>query len=124
MAQNPQLDGKRDLYKYFGIHGDMKTPFKVLLKEMEGEGFIARSRKILRRTATLPQVTILDIPADADPDDLHAFPAQWNEDEGERPRVAVRQPKDARVVPAPGDRILARIDAGDGPAAASTPPGR
>ena len=114
MADAPHLDGKRDLAKYFGIQGDMRTPFKVLLKEMEGEGFIARTRKSIRRTATLPQVTVLDIPADADPDDLHAYPAQWNEDEGQRPRVSVTQPKAARVVPAPGDRILARIDAGEG----------
>lgn len=114
MASRPDLDGKRDLAKYFGIHGDMRTPFKVLLKELEGEGFIARTRKTIRRTATLPQVTTLDIPSDADPDDLHAYPAQWNDDEGEKPRVSVAQPKNARVVPAPGDRILARIDAGDG----------
>jgi len=120
MAKEPQLDGKRDLYKYFGIHGDMKTPFKLLLKEMEGEGFIARSRKTLRRAATLPQVTTLDIPADADPDNLHAYPAQWNDDEGEKPRVAILQPKYARVVPAPGDRQLARNDAGDGPVAGCT----
>ena len=38
MASRPDLDGKRDLAKYFGIHGDMRTPFKVLLKELEGEG--------------------------------------------------------------------------------------
>jgi len=115
MAENPHLDGKRDLYKYFGIHGDMKTPFKLLLKEMEGEGFIARTRKSLRRVSTLPQVTALDIPADADPDNLHAFPAQWDDAEGEKPRVAVLVAASSRVVPAPGDRILARIDAGDGP---------
>src|SRR3569623_1091824 len=115
MANAPHLDGKRDLAKYFGIHGDMRTPFKLLLKEMEGEGFIARTRKAIRRTATLPQVTALDIPADADPDDLHAFPAQLNEDEGEKPRVTILIGKNARVVPGPGDRILARIDAGDGP---------
>ncbi|HEX4297376.1 MAG TPA: RNB domain-containing ribonuclease, partial [Devosia sp.] len=115
MASRPDLDGKRDLAKYFGIHGDMRTPFKVLLKELEGAGFIARTRKAIRRTATLPQVTVLDIPGDADPDNLHAYPAQWDEDEGEKPRVLVTQPRAARVVPAPGDRILARIDAGDGP---------
>jgi len=115
MANEPHLDGKRDLAKYFGIHGDMRTPFKVLLKQMEGEGFIARTRKSIRRTATLPQVTTLDIPTDADPDNLHAYPAQWNDDEGEKPLVTVLQPKSARVVPAPGDRILARVDAGDGP---------
>ena len=114
MATAPHLDGKRDLAKHFGIHGDMRTPFKLLLKEMEGEGFIARTRKSIRRTATLPAVTTLDIPTDADPDNLHAYPAQWNDDEGEKPRVSIVQGKNARVVPAPGDRILARIDAGDG----------
>jgi ribonuclease R len=114
MTEHPELDGKRDLAKHFGIHGDMRTPFKVLLMEMEGEGFLARSRKQIRRTATLPQVTALDIPTDADPDNLHAYPAQWDEAEGEKPRVTVLVTKNARVVPAPGDRILARIDAGDG----------
>jgi ribonuclease R len=115
MAEDPGLDGKRDLAKRFGIKGDMRTPFKVLLKEMEAEGFLTRSRKAIRRTATLPAVTVLDIPADADPENLHAFPANWNEEEGERPRVAVVTPPKARVVAGPGDRILARIEAGDGP---------
>jgi len=115
MTEHPELDGKRDLAKHFGIHGDMRTPFKVLLKEMEGEGFLARSRKQIRRTATLPQVTALDIPGDADPDNLHAYPSTWDEAEGEKPRVAVLVTRTARVAPAPGDRILARIDAGDGP---------
>src|SRR3569623_1571675 len=115
MASRPELDGKRDLAKYFGIHGDMRTPFKMLLKELEGEGHIARTRKTLRRTAALPAGTALDIPTDADPDDLHDFPANWNDDEGEKPRVIVEAAKNARVVPAPGDRILARITAGDGP---------
>ena len=54
MSENPDIDGKRDLAKFFGIKGDMRTPFKVLLKDMESEGFIARKRKALRRTATLP----------------------------------------------------------------------
>ena len=116
MAERPDLDGKRDLAKYFGIHGDMRTPFKLLLKEMEGDGILTRTRKAIRRTATLPGVTALDIPADADPDNLHAFPAQWDEaTEGERPRVALAIGGNARVVPGPGDRILARIDAGEGP---------
>lgn len=115
MRDNPQLDGKRDLYKHFGIRGDMKTPFKLMLKELEGEGFIARRRKQIRRTSTLPQVAALDIPADADPDELHAFPATWDAAEGPPPRVAVPIGRNSRVVPAPGDRILARIDAGEGP---------
>src|SRR5690606_30654248 len=81
----------------------------------EADGLIARSRKSIRRTSTLPAVAVLDIPVEADPDALFAYPASWNEDEGEPPRVEVVQPKAARVVPGPGDRILARIEAGDGP---------
>ena len=86
---------------------------KAMLAELEGEGVITRTRKALRRTAALPHVTVLDIPSDADPDNLHAFPAQWNPEEGEMPRVRVLTGPHARVVPAPGDRILARIDAGE-----------
>lgn len=113
LAQQTDIKGKRDLAKVFGIRGDMRRPFKAMLAELEGEGIITRTRKALRRTAALPHVTVLDIPSDADPDNLHAFPAQWNEEEGERPRVTVIQGRDARVAPAPGDRILARIDAGE-----------
>lgn len=113
LAQQDDIKGKRDLAKVFGIRGDLRRPFKAMLAELEGEGVITRTRKALRRTAALPHVTVLDIPGDADPDDLHAFPAQWNDEEGEKPRVKVIAGRDARVVPAPGDRILARIDAGD-----------
>jgi len=113
MATLPDIKGKRDLAKVLGVHGDMRPPFKRLLREMEGEGLVTRTRKTLRVTSALPAVTVLDIPSDADPDDLHAFPATWNEEEGERPRVEVVQPPNARVAPAPGDRILARIDPGE-----------
>ncbi|WIY54392.1 ribonuclease R [Devosia sp. YIM 151766] len=113
LAQQDDIKGKRDLAKVFGIRGDLRRPFKAMLAELEAEGVITRTRKTLRRTAALPAVTVLDIPADADPDDLHAFPAQWNPEEGEMPRIRVLVDAKSRVVPAPGDRILARIDAGD-----------
>lgn len=113
LANETDIKGKRDLANVFGIRGDMRRPFKAMLAELEGEGVITRTRKALRRTAALPAVTVLDIPTDADPEQLHAFPAQWNDEEGERPRVSVVQGRDARVAPAPGDRILARIDAGE-----------
>ncbi len=115
MRDNPALDGKRDLAKHFGVRGDQRNPFRQLLKQLEGEGHLTRNRKEIRRTAALPAVTVLDIPSDADPDNLHAFPANWNEaEEGERPRVAIKASRHTRIAPAPGDRILARIDAGDG----------
>lgn len=112
----PEIDSKREIARHFGIKGDDRIPLKVLLKQMEQEGLLTRNRKAIRAPRELPSVTVLDIPLDADPENLHAFPAAWGEDEGERPRVGVRSAKDARVVPAPGDRILARIERSGGAA--------
>jgi len=114
LATEPGIKGKRDLTRVFGIKGAQRTPFKLLLKDMEREGLLARSRKTLRRAAELPSVTVLDIPADADPEDLHAWPASWDPEDGEKPRVRVDTGRNARVAPAPGDRILARIERSDG----------
>lgn len=115
LADLPTTSSKRDLTRVFSIAGDMRVPFKALLKEMEEEGLIARSRKTLRRAAELPSVTVLDIPADADPEHMIAHPANWDDADGERPEVEIRSPRGARVVPGPGNRILAHIERGDGP---------
>lgn len=114
IAQFPEIDSKREIARHFGVKGDDRVPLKVLLKDMENEGLLSRKRKAIRVTSELPAVTVLEIPADADPENLHAFPAKWDESEGEKPRVVVVSEPDARVVPAPGDRILARIQRGEG----------
>jgi ribonuclease R len=109
IADFPEINSKREIARHFNIKGDDRVALKVLLRDMEKEGLLARKRKELRPVGELPAVTVLDIPSDADPDDLYAFPAKWDEEDGEKPRVAVTVGKDARVAPAPGDRILARI---------------
>jgi len=110
----PEISSKREIARHFGIKGDDRIPLKVMLRDMEKEGLLARNRKAIRVANELPAVTVLDIPADADPESLHAYPAKWNEEDGEKPRVTLVIGKDARVVPAPGDRILARISRGEG----------
>ncbi len=115
LADLPSTSSKRDLARLFGITGDRRVPFKALLKEMEEEGLISRERRSLRRADELPSVTVLDIPADADPEAMIAYPANWDEDDDERPPVMVETPRGARVVPGPGNRILARINRGEGP---------
>ena len=83
IADFPEINSKREIARHFNIKGDDRVPLKVLLRDMEKEGLLARKRKELRPVGELPAVTVLDIPADADPDNLHAFPAKWDEDEGE-----------------------------------------
>lgn len=103
------LTSKRDLTRYFGIKGDNRAPFKALIREMENEGLLSRKRKSLRRAADLPSVSVLDIPAEADPDKLIGFPANWDESDGKKPEVHIVASKGDRVVPGPGNRILARV---------------
>jgi len=115
MNADPSLSSKRDLARYFGIKGADRAPFKRLLKELEGEGLITRRRKSLKPKGELPSVTVLDIDPDSDPDEMIARPSRWDEeDDGERPTVLIEADRQMRVVPAPGDRILARIHKSDG----------
>lgn len=115
LTDHPDMSSKRDLTRYFGIKGDDRAPFKKLLKELEGEGLIRRQRKSLKKAGTLPPVTVLDVLPDSDPDNLIAVPSKWDEDaDGAKPKVRVAEDRKARVVPGPGDRILARIEQSGG----------
>jgi len=123
LETDPTLASKRDLTRHFAISGDLRAPFKALVRELEDEGLIARKGKSLRRAKVLPSVTVIDISPDADPDDLVAYPANWDEGEGPPPAIRVETKRHDRAVPAPGDRVLARIfkDEGDLPAYSARP---
>ncbi len=115
LKDNPDLASKRDLTRHFAISGDLRAPFKALMRELEQEGLIKRKGKSLSHAKALPSVTVIDIFADADPDDLVAYPANWDEKQGPPPAIKVVVKRHDRAVPAPGDRVLARIFAGEGP---------
>ncbi|WP_299348038.1 ribonuclease R [uncultured Maritalea sp.] len=121
---NPHNASKRDIAKAFGIRGDDRIILKALLKEMEDDGLINRTRKTYRRTAVLPSVTVIDIPKDTDPNYMIGHPDKWDDDDGERPGVLIVVAKDAKIVPGPGDRVLARVspnEVPDGPAYLAKP---
>ena len=109
LSSNPHLRSKRDLSRHFSIAGDLRAPFKTLIRELEDKGLIARQKRTLRRASELPAVGVLKILADADPDVLIAQPVSWNEEHGEAPEIHIQTSRHDRAIPAPGDRILARI---------------
>lgn len=110
LDEHSDLSSKRDLTRYFNIKGDARVAFKKRLKELEGEGIIARRKKELRKTASLPSVSVLDIDRDSDPDYLIAYPAKWDDREGEAPQILIKMERGDRTVPGPGERVLARIE--------------
>ena len=114
LAENPNATGKRDLIRTFGLKGDTRNEFKSLLKELEDEGLVSRKRRAFRASAELPSVTVLDIPVDADAEAMIAYPAKWSDEDGPKPAVEIDTPKSSRIVPGPGDRVLARIERSDG----------
>jgi len=106
--------GKREIARAFGITGSDRIGLKRMLRDMADQGLIASPRKAIRRSGTLPPVTVLRV-VDVDEDgDLIALPTEWDEAEGDPPRVRLLLPpvgkRNGKPAPGPGDRVLARIE--------------
>ena len=116
ISENPDRATKRDIAKAFSLKGDDRIVLKSFLKELEAEGLIERRRKQLARPGSLPPVALLDITTRDSDGGLLARPAEWPQEAGVAPAIAIRTPHQAngrksRNGPTPGigDRVLARI---------------
>ncbi len=108
----PQRVTKRDIARAFGVKGEAKTELKLLIKDLENEGSIARGRKALQVQGRLPSIVVADIAARDRDGELIAKPAEWNE-ETPPPRILVRRPRgkrDSAPAPALGARVLMRVE--------------
>ena len=111
-AQPPARVTKRDIAKVFGVKGSAKAGLKLLIKDLENEGAIARGRKALQVTGRLPPIVVADVAERDRNGDLVARPAEW-EGEGPPPRIRVRVPRGKRDnarAPALGARVLMRVE--------------
>lgn len=100
--------GKREIAKYFGLHGAEKIALKALLKDMTDEGLIdAAPGRAFHKHGGLPRVTVLRIAA-IEGDALWAVPDRW-ESANPPPRIRVME-KGKRSALGIGDRILARTE--------------
>lgn len=107
LAENPEANSKRDIAKAFGIKGAERVELKRLLREMEGEGHLGRTRRHYRDAHTLPPVSVVEITAPDAQGDLFARPLEWS-GTGPEPRILFR-PRAADPALGAGDRILARL---------------
>ncbi|MFD1746962.1 ribonuclease R [Rhizobium helianthi] len=114
IADNPDRASKREIAKAFGLKGETRVELKDLLRDLEDEGLLQKSRKSLVRPGALPPMTVLDITTRNKDGELIARPAEWLEEAGVAPAVLIRQSSDQRgkgKTPAAGlgDRVLAKI---------------
>ena len=114
IADNPDRASKREIAKAFGLKGEARVELKDLLRTLEDEGLLKKSRKSLSRPGDLPPITVLDITTRDKDGELIGRPAEWPEDQGAAPAVLIRQTADRKgggKTPAAGlnDRVLAKI---------------
>lgn len=114
IAENPDRASKREIAKAFGLKGDQRVELKQALRALETDGLVEKDRKTLKRPGALPPVTVLDITMRDKDGELIGRPAEWNEELGVAPAVAIRQSSADRAkgkapVGGIGDRVLAKI---------------
>jgi ribonuclease R len=103
---------KRDIARAFGVKGEAKAELKLLLKDLQAEGAVARGRKALTVEGRLPSLVVADI-AEKDRDgELIAKPVEWDSEEP-APRILVRRSRakrDRSPAASVGARVLMRVD--------------
>jgi ribonuclease R len=107
------VPGKREITRAFSVKGSDRAALKLLLNEMADEGLLTGNRKGFKQPGALPPVAVLNIVARDDDGELIGEPAEWDAEEGDRPRVLVLADRRGRIASGgalgQGDRILARL---------------
>ena len=104
--------GTREIARAFGLKNADRAALKRILRELEGEGTLARRRGKIHQTGELPPVTVLDIIARDANGELIGVPSEWDEDKsGTPPRVIIATSTRAHAGAQGtiGDRALVRV---------------
>ncbi len=109
---SPSVVGKREIARAFGLTGAAKVGLKTMLRQLEQDGKLARNRRKLVDTSTLPPVTVIEITGIDRQGEAYGEPVEWDElAAGKAPQVLVEvRPGEGIRPPAKGDRVLAKIE--------------
>ena len=113
---SPSVVGKREIARAFGLTGAERIGLKTLLRKLEQSGKLAKSRRKLVDTSTVPPVTVIEVTGIDRHGETCGEPVEWDERvAGKAPQVLieVRSGEGIRP-PAKGDRVLAKIEATPG----------
>ena len=105
--------GKREIARAFGVNAAGRVELKRMIKDLQGEGLVARNRKALSCPGRLPNIAAADITTRDGDGEFFAIPVDWDTAEfGPPPRILVHATRRKLDGPAPGigDRVLLRIE--------------
>jgi ribonuclease R len=108
----PSVVGKREIARHFGLSGEGKIALKAMLKKLEQDGRLAKSRRKLIDTTSLPAVTVIEIIGIDRDGEIYGEPSEWDERvAGKAPQVlVVNEARQCIKPPGKGDRVLAKIE--------------
>ena len=100
--------GKREIARAFRLDAEQKIELRRVLKEMEGDGTLARDRgRRFREPGTLPSVGVIEITGVDTDGETTARPFGWTD--GAPPLIYVAPEKRSRAAYAAGEKVLARL---------------
>ncbi|MDF3814510.1 ribonuclease R, partial [Rhodopseudomonas sp. BAL398] len=107
--------GTREIAREFGLKNADRAELKRILRELADSGVIKKYRKSVAEPAALPPTLVADITARDDDGELIATPAEWDEQDGEAPKIRIHVPRRAApgTVPGIGDRALLHVEAAE-----------
>jgi ribonuclease R len=109
---NPGKVGTRDIAREFGLKNADRAELKRILRDLADQGAIQKQGKKVVEAAELPATLLADITRrDAD-GELIATPAEWDEEQGDPPKIRIHIPRHARpgTMAGVGDRALLRVE--------------
>ena len=115
IRSQPADIGTREIAREFGLKNADRIELKRILRDLRDAGVIAKKGKKIHERATLPPTIVADVTGrDAD-GELIAAPAEWDEEDGEPPKIRIylaRRPAPGTAAGI-GDRALLRVDKND-----------
>ncbi len=113
---HPGEAGTRELARHFGLKNESRAALRRILRELAGEGLIAKQGKKVHEVKALPPTIVADITSRDSDGELIASPAEWLEEtDGPAPVIRIHVPRKAAPGTAAGvgDRALLRIEKPD-----------
>ncbi|ABE40260.1 RNAse R [Rhodopseudomonas palustris BisB5] len=110
---HPGKVGTREIAREFGLKNADRAELKRMIRELSDDGTIRKSgRRKIAEPAALPPTLLADITARDSDGELIATPAEWDEQDGDPPRIRIHVPRRAKPGTAAGlgDRALLHVE--------------